>query len=200
MEQEFTQATKSLQALQTAITAAQGQNSGTSIRNVNAALENLTAIYVCARAGREGLHGQHGAEDYYVGVVCGDGSCQYEIDAGVSGDHGKKIAREILRHARGMEVLANQDQQPFIAVNPARVARVEDCGGRLIIGVQNSAHSFTVQHTDAHRAYIDSYLLDNKLVQMRGVLMAAQEKTVQVKTGPIKTGQSLQPPRPEITL
>jgi hypothetical protein len=186
MEQQFNHTVKYLQALQSAIEASRAQNPEAKIRDVEGALKDLTAVYVTSRsrAADEPRNAGLPGENFIVGICCGDGSERFEIEAGISREHGEKIAREIIRHNTDLEVLSSKAPQPFIAVNPERMGRVSDSGSRLILDIAGGGHSFTVLHTDAHRAYIDSFLLDNKLLQMRGQRAALQERDVHEKTGP----------------
>lgn len=163
---------------------------------------NLTAVYVTQRTKPHELFGHEiPSGEFIVGVCCAEGAEIFEINAGISRENGEKIARGIIAHHPDLQLLTSKAPQPFVALDPDRIADIHDVQSRLVFVIKDTGHSFSVQHEDAHRASIDSYLLANKLIQMRGLKTLScaphpESRSPQSKDPESKAGRSLPSSRP----
>lgn len=168
MEPAFTQAADPFEGLKQAIEDHAQRHPDSKIRDVQTALQYMNAVFVSQGASRLGEFGTDIPDSHYhVGISCGDGCDTFFIDAGLSRERADRIARHLCWHNADLKVLAERPPQPFIAVNPPRIGRVYDERGNIIFGIRDSQFAFSVVYADDHRAYIDSFLLESKLMQAR---------------------------------
>lgn len=138
------------------------------IRDSESALKHANAIFVSQGATRLEEFGTDIPNGrYHIGISCGDGSEAFFIDVGFSQDRGNQMARQLCWYNADLKILSERPPQPFIAVNPHRIGKVHDHRGNMIFNIKDQPHAFSVVYADDHRASIDSFLLENRLIQAR---------------------------------
>lgn len=156
METTFNQEADPFESLRLAINDHAARYPDSKIRDVATALQYMNAVFVSQQASR-----------YQVGVSCGDGRETFFIDVGLDERRGLKIAHHLCWYNDGLKILAERAPQPFIAVNPKRIGAVFEAHSNIVFRVRDSQNAFLVPYGDDHRASIDAFLLENKLIQAR---------------------------------
>ncbi len=168
METTFNQAADPFESLRKAIEEHAVLYPDSKIRDVETALKHMNAVFVSPQASRLQEYGTDAPNGrYQVGVSCGDGRDTFFIDVGLAEERGRKIARHLCWYNADMKVLTDRAPQPFIAVNPQRIGSVFEDRGNIVFCVRDSQNAFSVLYGDDHRASIDAFLLENKLIQAR---------------------------------
>lgn len=168
METTFNQAADPFESLRLAIDNHAARYPDSKIRDVDAALKHMNAVFVSPQASRLQEYGTDVPNGrYQVGVSCGDGRDTFFIDVGPDERRGLKIARHLCWYNADLKILAERAPQPFIAVNPKRIGAVFEDRGNIVFCVRDSQNAFSVLYGDDHRASIDAFLLENKLIQAR---------------------------------
>ena len=168
METTFKQAADPFESLRQAIEEHAERHPDSRIRDVPSALRHLNAVFVAQGSARDESFGTDAPDGrYHVGVSCGDGRETFFIETGYNERRALEIARHLCWHNADLKVLAERPPQPFIAVNPHRIGGVFDHRGNMIFTVKDSKYAFSMVYADDHRASIDAFLLENKLIQAR---------------------------------
>lgn len=168
METTFKQAADPFEGLRQAIEEHAKRYQDSKIRDVPSALRNLNAVFVSQGSTRDEAFGTDAPDGrYHVGVSCGDGRDTFFIETGYNEKRALEIARHLCWYNADVKVLAERAPQPFIAVNPHRIGGVFNHRGNMIFTVKDSKYAFSMVYADDHRAEIDSFLLENKLIQAR---------------------------------
>ena len=138
----------------------------TELREIVKVLKQTNAVFVSQGATRLEEFGTDIPNNrYHIGISCGDGREALFIDAGLSQDRANDMARKLCWYNADLRVLSERPPQPFIAVNPHRIGKVHDHRGNMIFNIKGQPYAFSVVYADDHRASIDSYLLQNRLIQ-----------------------------------
>lgn len=168
METTFKQAADPFEDLRKAIEEHAERYPDSRIRDVPSALRHLNAVFVAQGSTRDESFGTDTPDGrYHVGVSSGDGRDTFFIQTGYSEKRALEIARHLCWHNADLKVLAERPPQPFIAVNPHSIGSVFNHRGNMIFTIKDSKYAFSMVYADDHRSEIDSFLLENKLIQAR---------------------------------
>lgn len=168
MEQIFNESADPFASLLKAIEEHAVRHPDSKIRDVKTALQHMNAVFVSPQAERLGEYGTDLPNGrYHVGVSCGDGRDTFFIDVGHRENRGRDIARHLCGYNTDLRILVEHPPNPFVAVNPKRIGKVFEDRGNIIFCLRDSQNAFSVLYGDDHRAAIDAFLLENKLIQAR---------------------------------
>lgn len=99
---------------------------------------------------------------YHLGISSGDGGQPLEVDVGYSLKWALLLARYVCENNPALKkVSLNND--PYIAVDPARIADVTTRGNDMLFQVAGTTHALCANYQDSHKAHIDCFLISNKI-------------------------------------